>query len=144
MEKENENDEELTPMVDGLSSALAIMILVTTVFMMSSINTTVKVYSQKIKFLQSALELDKGMVFYNEGLSLSDEDYRSISDKVKSQNGKTVFLTGYQKGNQVEKLTYNMLLLKGKLDINDKTFDYSKSKVDFCGGYSSCIKWEVK
>ena len=37
----DENDEELAPMVDGLSGALCIFILITTVFMISGIDTVV-------------------------------------------------------------------------------------------------------
>ncbi|HEC8062469.1 TPA: hypothetical protein R4B11_004702, partial [Salmonella enterica subsp. enterica serovar Potsdam] len=81
MDSESDNDEELTPMVDGLSSALAIMILVTTVFMMSSINTTVEVYSKKIMFVQSKVDFENNIVFYNEGLNISDEEYDTISKR---------------------------------------------------------------
>lgn len=35
--EEHNNDEELAPMVDGLSGALCIFILITTVFMLSGI-----------------------------------------------------------------------------------------------------------
>ncbi|EBJ2068818.1 hypothetical protein DP590_07500 [Salmonella enterica] len=144
MDSESDNDEELTPMVDGLSSALAIMILVTTVFMMSSINTTVEVYSKKIMFVQSKVDFENNIVFYNEGLNISDEEYDTISKRLNSQTGNRVMLTGYQKGNYDEKLTYNLIKFKEKLNLKDKIFDYEKKEKNFCGRESSCIKWEVR
>ncbi|HGG4730369.1 TPA: hypothetical protein ACJGTR_004635 [Salmonella enterica subsp. enterica serovar Hvittingfoss] len=144
MDSESDNDEELTPMVDGLSSALAIMILVTTVFMMSSINTTVEVYSKKIMFVQSKVDFENNIVFYNEGLNISDEEYDTISKRLKSQTGNRVMLTGYQKGNYDDKLTYNLIKFKEKLNLKDKIFDYEKKEKNFCGRESSCIKWEVR
>ncbi|EFS2651463.1 hypothetical protein HX362_004369 [Salmonella enterica] len=144
MDRESDNDEELTPMVDGLSSALAIMILVTTVFMMSSINTTVEIYSKKIMFIQSKVDFEKSMVFYNEGLNISDEVYESISRLLNSQTGHTVLLIGYQKGNNDDKLAYNLIQFKDNLNLKEKVFDYEKKEKNFCGRDSSCIKWEVK
>lgn len=144
LDTESDNDEELTPMVDGLSSALAIMILVTTVFMMSSINTTVEIYSKKIMFIQSKVDFEKNVVFYNEGLNISDEIYEAISKRLNTQEGHTVLLTGYQKGNNDDRLTYNLIKFKDGLNVKNKIFDYEKKGRNFCGRDSSCIKWEVK
>ncbi|EKR1690771.1 hypothetical protein KGW77_002283, partial [Salmonella enterica subsp. diarizonae serovar 6,7,14:k:z50] len=48
--EENNSDEELAPMVDGLSGALCILILVSTVFILSSTDSIVTSDGGALKF----------------------------------------------------------------------------------------------
>lgn len=73
-EDEFNNDDELAPMVDGLSGALCVLILISTVFMISG---TSKAYEEMtgglLKFKDSTVDLNAKVIVFNEGILLNQE-----------------------------------------------------------------------
>ncbi|EAW1721658.1 hypothetical protein AHX05_23425, partial [Salmonella enterica subsp. indica] len=72
--EENSGDEELAPMVDGLSGALCILILVSTVFMLSGTDSIVAADGGALKFRDSFTDLSKNTIYYSGAVSLSSSD----------------------------------------------------------------------
>ncbi|EFB2234142.1 hypothetical protein FIJ19_25590, partial [Escherichia coli] len=91
----DENDEELAPMVDGLSGALCIFILITTVFMISGIDTVVTGTGRAFTSEASKIDINNQVIYFNDVISLSSEQYKIIREKLHSQGGKNLTLDAY-------------------------------------------------
>ncbi|EDW8498257.1 hypothetical protein CRB79_004624 [Salmonella enterica subsp. enterica serovar Enteritidis] len=143
-------DDELAPMVDGLSGALCIFILITTVFMISGIETVVtgtgRIYSAHV----SQVDYSRNIIYFDKILSLSKGDYLLINDSIHRSAKKNIVLEAssrdinnpaalYVKRN----LTYNLLEFKKYIDARNVRVTLKISDEDFCQMQSSCIKWSV-
>lgn len=146
-EDEYSNDEELAPMVDGLSGALCVLILISTVFMISS---TTKIFEEItgsfLQFKDSVLDLDKNMVTFNEGLIMSPDQIDEVSKKINSMDGDSIELHVFMPdeiNNRDKKMVYNILYFKSKIKV-DKKISMKIGTEEICKDNNSCIYWKVK
>ncbi|ACF57216.1 hypothetical protein CC235_24690 [Salmonella enterica subsp. enterica serovar Kentucky] len=142
------SDEELAPMVDGLSGALCIFILVTTVFMIGGIDTVVTGTGLAYTDKETRLDLSNNTVFFSSGLSLSREDYAKISSYINNSVESRVVLTAsssrmfsFDPVKTKRMLTYNLLEFRNGLNLKNKKVILSVSDDDICEIQSSCIRW---
>ncbi|HGS4434508.1 TPA: hypothetical protein ACMDNU_003656 [Vibrio cholerae] len=145
-DEEFNNDEELAPMVDGLSGALCVLILISTVFMISS---TSKVFEEitgsYLQFKDSSVDLDNNIITFNEGLMMNSVQQNEISGKINSLPGEEVVFHVFmpdETNNRNRKMIYNMLYFKSKINV-DKKIKMKIGTKDICNNNSSCIYWEV-
>lgn len=149
MAEEEEDDDGLAPMVDGLSGALCILILVSTVFIVSSTDSVVGVEGGAVAFRDSFVNVGAKTIYYVGGVSLSHNDLYKIREAINSTvvKGKKVELWGAmseQVENHAEKNTYNMLKLYSDLKLpNNIEIKFNKGDLERCGDYRSCIYWSV-
>ncbi len=140
-----EPDAELAPMVDGLSSALCMLILVATVFIIGTIDTSTAVLSESFHFKTSILSTNT--IFYDEAISLPKSDFDKIRKDINGQAGKVLVVTGYQNGeesNLPSKLAYNFAIFQKAIGNIPMEIQYVQSKENICHVKLSCIKWEVQ
>ncbi|EDY0600351.1 hypothetical protein C8387_002801, partial [Salmonella enterica subsp. enterica serovar Oranienburg] len=97
-----ESDENLAPMVDGLSSGLCMLILVATVFMINSIDTTVAVHSEPFRFYKS--QMISNIIYYNDAIDVDPDEFEMIARSINSEEGGEVIVIGYQKDLSLNKL----------------------------------------
>lgn len=145
-DEEFNNDEELAPMVDGLSGALCVLILISTVFMISS---TSKVFEEitgsYLQFKDSSVDLDNNTITFTEGLTMNSVQQNEISGKINSLPGEEVVFHVFmpdETNNRNRKMIYNMLYFKSKINV-DKKIKMKIGTKDICNKNSSCIYWEV-
>ncbi|EEJ0025504.1 hypothetical protein Y657_000329 [Salmonella enterica subsp. enterica] len=144
------DDDELAPMVDGLSGALCILILVSAVFIISSTDAIVGVEGGGVAFSDSFVNFDAKTIYYVGGVSLSHNDLYKVREAIKSTavKGKKVEIWGAisdQIENHAEKNTYNMLKLYSELKLpQDIEIKFNKGDLEQCGDYRSCIYWRVE
>jgi hypothetical protein len=143
--KMGESDEELAPMVDGLSSALCMLILVATVFIIGTIDTSKAALSGSFAF--KASHLSEHAIYYDNAINLSSADLLGLKNEIKSEVGNTLIVTGYQYGDDEEslsKLAYNFALFQNSIGDVSMEIQYVHSKDNICHAKLSCIKWEVR
>ncbi|MDM2845918.1 hypothetical protein OGY83_20125 [Citrobacter sp. Cpo090] len=149
--EEHNNDEELAPMVDGLSGALCIFILITTVFMISGIETVVTGGGRYFTGENTSVNYDQNTIYFEGVISLPKDDYDKVTSKINSSGGDKIifeaFTSDMSEGDSLKakrKLIYNLLEFKKQLNIEDMRITLKVSEVDFCGSATSCIKWRVE
>ncbi|WP_240194551.1 hypothetical protein [Salmonella enterica] len=81
---DDDDDDGLAPMVDGLSGALCILILVSTVFIVSGTDAVVGVEGGKLTFRDSFVNIGDKTIYYVGGVSLSNNDLYKIREAIKS------------------------------------------------------------
>ncbi|SPW33111.1 Uncharacterised protein [Edwardsiella tarda] len=147
---EQTGDEELAPMVDGLSGALCIFILITTVFMISGIDTIVTGIGRAYTGQMSRVNYITNTVYFVGVLSLSKEDYARINDSIRRSTKQNITLeasapgiNGASTASIKRDLTYNLFAFKKYLDVGNMRVTLKISDDDFCQTKSSCIKWSI-
>ncbi|EGS5160190.1 hypothetical protein M0K47_004976 [Escherichia coli] len=145
-EDEFNNDNELAPMVDGLSGALCVLILISTVFMISS---TGKAYEEitggRLKFRDSTVDLNAKVIVFNEGILLNQEQKDAIVENINQTTGSSVSVYSYIPEavvNRKNKMIYNLFYFKTNIQTNKST----KLKIGddkHCPSDKSCLYWEV-
>lgn len=147
---EHTGDEELAPMVDGLSGALCIFILITTVFIISGVDTIVTSIGRTYTGQVSRVDYFSNTIYFVKVLSLSKEEYTRINDSIRHSAKHNITLEASDPGiNGVDTtrvkrdLTYNLLEFKKYLDVSNMRVTLKISDDDFCKTQSSCIKWSV-
>ncbi|HFG5774436.1 TPA: hypothetical protein ACGTF0_004638 [Salmonella enterica] len=149
-EEEEDDDDGLAPMVDGLSGALCILILVSTVFIVSGTDAVVGVEGGKLTFRDSFVNIGDKTIYYVGGVSLSNNDLYKIREAIKSSRikGKKIELWGAiseQIENNTGKNTYNLLKLYSDLKLpRNIEVKFNKGDLARCGDYRSCIYWSVE
>ncbi|EAA9119241.1 hypothetical protein AA148_16565 [Salmonella enterica subsp. enterica serovar Muenchen] len=136
-----ESDENLAPMVDGLSSGLCMLILVATVFMINSIDTTVAVHSEPFRFYKS--QMISNIIYYNDAIDVDPDEFEMIARSINSEEGGEVIVIGYQKDLSLNKLLYNFTVFQNGLGDINKKISYKQAKENICGRDVSCLIWEV-
>ncbi|ENS4526910.1 hypothetical protein ACE09S_004992 [Salmonella enterica] len=136
-----ESDENLAPMVDGLSSGLCMLILVATVFMISSIDTTVAVHSEPFRFYKS--QMINNIIYYNDAIEITPDEFKMIARTINSKGGGRVIISGYQKDQSLNKLLYNFIVFQNGLGDINKKIEYKQAKENICNRDVSCLIWEV-
>ncbi|ELB7320997.1 hypothetical protein M8R55_13525 [Enterobacter hormaechei] len=149
--EEHNNDEELAPMVDGLSGALCIFILITTVFMLSGIETVVTGGGRYFTGENTSINHYKNTIYFENVISLPKEDYDKITSKINSSGKNKIifeaFTSDVTEGDSLKakrRLIYNLLDFKKQLKIENIRVTLKVSETNFCGSASSCIKWSVE
>ncbi|QPR29867.1 hypothetical protein I6G97_14670 [Edwardsiella hoshinae] len=147
---EQTGDEELAPMVDGLSGALCIFILITTVFMISGIDSVVTGIGRAYTGQASRVDYLNNTVYFVSVLSLSQEEYARINDGIRRSTKKNIIIEASDPAinssaaTRVKRdLTYNLLEFKKYLNLNNMRVTLKIANDDFCKTRSSCIKWSV-
>lgn len=149
-EDEEEDDDGLAPMVDGLSGALCILILVSTVFIVSSTDAVVGIEGGGVAFRDSFVNFDVKTIYYVGGVSLSHNDLYKVREVINTTaiKGKKIELWGAMSEkveNHAGKNTYNMLKLYSELKLpKNIEVKFNKGDLERCGSYRSCIYWSVK
>lgn len=145
-EDEFNNDDELAPMVDGLSGALCVLILISTVFMISG---TGKAYEQMtgggINFKGSTVDLNAKIIVFNEGILLNEEQKDAIVEKIDNTPGDSVSVYSYipeAVTNRKNKMIYNLLYFKTNIRAN-KSIKLKIGDEKHCPANKSCLYWEV-
>ncbi|HCL4890642.1 TPA: hypothetical protein N2F16_003594 [Salmonella enterica] len=143
-------DDELAPMVDGLSGALCIFILITTVFMISSIETVVTGIGRTYTGHTSLVDYSRDIVYFDKVLSLSEENYALINERIHQRVNKNITIEASNRDvNNTDNphlkrdLTYNLLEFKKHIDTRSIRVTLKISDDDICQSKSSCIKWSV-
>ncbi|HBA6806838.1 TPA: hypothetical protein J1492_004533 [Escherichia coli] len=149
--EEHSNDEELAPMVDGLSGALCIFILITTVFMISGIDTVVTGGGLYFTGENVSVNYDDNTIYFESVISLPKEDYDKITSKINSNDGNKIIFEAFTSDvteadslNKKRKLIYNLLELKKQLNIENRRITLKVSETNFCNNAKSCIRWSVE
>ena len=146
----DENDEELAPMVDWLSGALCIFILITTVFMISGIDTVVTGTGRAFTSEASKIDINNQVIYFNDVISLSSEQYKIIREKLHSQGGKNLTLDAYTSygtdGDSVrlkKELIYSLLKFKDDINEHDLKITLKISDEKKCTNGVFCIAWSI-
>lgn len=145
MDEENNGDEELAPMVDGLSGALCILILVCTVFMLSSSDLLIESDGGALKIRDAYVDFKKNAIYYNAAVSLSSTDlYQLRKDFIDSGRKKIVLYGAVASSveNFREKNTYNLLKIYADLKLpSNIEVKFKVGDVSLCDKSLSCIYW---
>ncbi|EBP3804815.1 hypothetical protein S303_16910 [Salmonella enterica subsp. enterica] len=143
--EENNSDEELAPMVDGLSGALCILILVSTVFILSSTDSIVTSDGGALKFRDSFTNLSKNTIYYSGAVSLSSSDlYQTRKHLVDSGKKKITLYGAVSKSveNHKAKNMFNLLKIYTDLKLpSDIEVEFKEGDSSACEKSLSCIYW---
>lgn len=149
-EEENSSDEELSPMVDGLSGTLCIIILVSMIFIFSGLKTaSTYINFGQLRFENVKVDLTKRVIYFKGGIQLSERDTKLLENELNSNSTRNIIFHGYINNkitNAKEKNTYNllyMLSLIKKLNI-DKKVTLKEGTSEPCLDWNSCIYWDYK
>lgn len=147
MEEDYEgSDEELAPMVDGLSGTLCIIILVSMVFIFSGLKTanTYINYGQ-LKFENIKLDISKKIIYFKGGIHFTESEIDLLTNEFKNSSRITLYgYTDEKISNNQEKNAYNLLYVSSlikKLDSNKKIV-LKKGTKEYCPDWNSCIYWD--
>ncbi|HBA7909224.1 TPA: hypothetical protein J1Z70_004884, partial [Escherichia coli] len=143
-EDEFNNDDELAPMVDGLSGALCVLILISTVFMISA---TSKAYEEMtgglLKFKDSTVDLNSKVIVFNEGVLLNQEQKDAIIESINKTKGDSVSVYSYMPErvvNRKNKMIYNLFYFKTNIQTN-KSIVLKIGDEKYCPSDKSCLYW---
>lgn len=146
-EEENSSDEELAPMVDGLSGTLCIIILVSMVFIFSGLKTaSTYINFGQIAFENVKIDLTNSVIYFKGGIQLSDSDINLLKNELNNIKSENITFYGYidnKIANAQEKNVYNLLYMASiikKLSISNK-ISFQKGTAESCLGWNSCIYW---
>ncbi|EOV8089979.1 hypothetical protein ACOMXT_003861 [Providencia rettgeri] len=151
MEDDNENsDEELAPMVDGLSGTLCIIILVSMVFIFSGMKTAETYINYgELNFEKIQIDIPNKRLYFKGGIHLSNNDISLIKNEISKNKSNKIIISGYindKVSHSKEKNTYNLLYMASiikNLGI-DKEIVLKKGISEYCPGWNSCIYWDYK
>ncbi|HFL9395714.1 TPA: hypothetical protein ACG5Y7_004000 [Escherichia coli] len=145
-EDEFNNDDELAPMVDGLSGALCVLILISTVFMISG---TSKAYEEMtgglLKFKDSTVDLNAKVIVFNEGVLLNQEQKDAIIESINKTKGDSVSVYSYMPErvvNRKNKMIYNLFYFKTNIQTN-KSIVLKIGDEKYCPSDKPCLYWEM-
>ena len=139
---EENNDDELAPMVDGLSGALCVLILITTVFMISATDTVVTgITKYGFNFKTSIVDLENNMIAFDGGLRLSHHDIYKVREVLHGIDNPTlyIYIPEFIR-NSEQKMVFNLALLNEKLNL-DYPIDMKYGDASGCKEVNSCIYW---
>ncbi|ASQ15839.1 hypothetical protein [Enterobacter cloacae] len=148
--EERNNDDELAPMVDGLSGVLCIFILIITVFTLSGIEAIVSGEGRSFTGGNSFVNYYKNTIYFEGVISLQKDDYDKITSKINSSGKKKIIFEASSselEGRSLKakkKLIYNLFIFQKKLNIEGMRITLKISEADFCDSTESCIKWSVE
>lgn len=144
------SDDELAPMVDGLSGTLCIIILVSMVFIFSGMKSVEQYINySELRFEKIQLDLKNKLLSFKGGIHLSNDETKLLSKEFKDSPGNKIILSGYidkKINGSKEKNTYNLLYVTSLI----KSFGINKEIVlqqgtsEHCPGWNSCIYWDYK
>ncbi|AOV95780.1 hypothetical protein A9798_01675 [Edwardsiella hoshinae] len=141
----NADNEELAPMVDGLSGALCILILVSSVFMLSSSDLLVESDGGAFKIRDSYVEFDKKTIHYEAVVSLSATDLYQLRKHFIDSGKKKIVLYGAVASSVKsfrEKNTYNLLKAYADLKLpSNIEVMFKVGDISLCDKSTSCIYW---
>ncbi|HHR6079663.1 TPA: hypothetical protein ACS7ZY_002041 [Providencia alcalifaciens] len=144
------SDEEMAPMVDGLSGTLCIIILVSMVFIFSGLKTvsTYINYGQ-LKFEKISMDFTKRVIYFKGGIQLSENETNLLANEIRKSQKEDIIFHGYideKINNSKEKNAYNLLYMASlikNLGI-DKKVHLKNGTSEYCPGWNSCIYWDYK
>ena len=138
-----DNDDQLAPMVDGLSGALCLLILVTTIFMVSATDTFVNhMKGYKFNFSDSIYRKEENKIYFNSGINLSHQDLFSIRESIEKLSDPRIYIyipesvKGWK-----EKILFNFMTMKENLNLK-KPLKFSVGSKSECGSGKSCVYWK--
>ncbi|HHR6502907.1 TPA: hypothetical protein ACS8CD_003474 [Providencia alcalifaciens] len=144
------SDEELAPMVDGLSGTLCIIILVSMVFIFSGLKTaSTYINYGELKFEHVEIDISNRVLYFKGGINLSDEKIDLLAKEFNENDKNSIILHGYidkNIKNSQEKNTYNLLYVASTIKNlgRNKKVILKKGTNEICPGWNSCIYWEYK
>ncbi|HHR6189780.1 TPA: hypothetical protein ACS729_003293 [Providencia alcalifaciens] len=90
------SDEELAPMVDGLSGTLCIIILVSMVFIFSGLKTaSTYINYGELKFEHVEIDISNRVLYFKGGINLSDEKIDLLAKEFNENDKNSIILHGY-------------------------------------------------
>ncbi|WMN68755.1 hypothetical protein NI387_02750 [Vibrio parahaemolyticus] len=116
---EENNDDELAPMVDGLSGALCVLILITTVFMLSATDTVMAGFNgYGFKFPYSSINMSERKLTFNGGINISYQDVYLIRKDIESLDETTIYIyiPDYIE-NRNNKMVFNLNEFRKRLNL---------------------------
>lgn len=145
MADESEGDEELAPLVDGLSGALCILVLISTVFLLSSSDLFIESEGEGLKLRDSYVVMNKNTINYYASISLSAADLYQVRKKMIDSKSKKIILYGAMSDaieNGKEKNTYNLLKFYADLKLpSGVEVNFKAGDAALCEESLSCIYW---
>ncbi|MFD1093597.1 hypothetical protein [Providencia vermicola] len=149
-EDENNSEEELAPMVDGLSGTLCIIILVSMVFIFSGMKTAeTYINYRELNFEKKQIDLPNKRLYFKGGIHLSNDEISLLKEETTKVNSNKIIISGYVNNkisHSKEKNTYNLLYISStlkNLGIN-KEIVLKQGTSEYCPGWNSCIYWDYK
>lgn len=143
---DDNEDDGLGPMVDCLSGALCVIVLVVIVFIMSSIDTLFA--SQGLRFAPSVLDSKKKVVYYVAGVELSAfETFKIKKDIESTPLDKRVVIYGASRDvikSGMKKNIYNTFTFRDGLNLKRDVDISLNGDVSVCNEFNSCIYWRVE
>ncbi|WP_404462119.1 hypothetical protein [Providencia rettgeri] len=144
------SDEELAPMVDGLSGTLCIIILVSMVFIFSGMKSVISYINyEKLNFESVHIDIKKRVIYFKGGINLQEDNAKILIEEFRNSIGDKIILKGYvdnkiseSKDKNIYNLIYIASLIKN-LELN-KTILFEKGMSEYCSGWNSCIYWDYK
>ncbi|HDN2511594.1 TPA: hypothetical protein RG647_RS18380 [Providencia rettgeri] len=150
-EQEDDNsDEELAPMVDGLSGTLCIIILVSMVFIFSALKTaSTYINYGYLNFESVKIDMQKKVIYFKGGISLSVDEITLLKNEFNQSRGEKIIFNGYVNNiikNSQEKNAYNLLYMSSlvKKIGSNKEVVLQQGNDEYCPEWNSCIYWDYK
>ncbi|MCG9536394.1 hypothetical protein [Providencia huaxiensis] len=151
MEEDDDNsDEELAPMVDGLSGTLCIIILVSMVFIFSGMKAAeTHINYGQLNFEKIKMDIPNKRLFFKGGIHLSNNEISLIKKEIIKNESNKIIISGYindKVSHSREKNTYNLLYMASlikNMGIN-KEIVLKQGTSEHCPGWNSCIYWGYK
>ena len=147
---DDSSDEELAPMVDGLSGTLCIIILVSMVFIFSGMTTAdTYIHYGELNFEKTKIDLPNKRIYFKGGIHLSKSEIPLIKQEIIKKKYKKIIINGYindKVSHSKEKNIYNLLYMASlikNLGIN-KEVVLKQGTSEHCPGWNSCIYWDYK
>ncbi|RPH29643.1 hypothetical protein EHN07_05430 [Buttiauxella warmboldiae] len=145
-DSEHEMDELLAPMVDGLSGALCLLVLVATVFMVSALNKIYKGYIEQ-QFKGSVVLINEKNIYFWGLISLTEIDLIKINKVPKSVSGKKLVFRIYidrRTKNYKQVYTSNVIRLNQLIGSGSETISFKEGTEVGCGSPKNCVYWEYE
>lgn len=147
---DDSSDEELAPMVDGLSGTLCIIILVSIVFIFSGMKTAeTYIHYGELNFEKTKIDIPNKRIYFKGGIHLSKSEIPLIKQEIIKNKSKKIIINGYindKVSHSKEKNIYNLLYIASlikNLGIN-KEVVLKQGTSEHCPGWNSCIYWDYK
>ncbi|HBO21409.1 MULTISPECIES: hypothetical protein [unclassified Providencia] len=147
---DDSSDEELAPMVDGLSGTLCIIILVSMVFIFSGMKTAETYINYgELRFEETQIDLQKKRIYFKGGIHLSNSEISLLNNEIIKSKNEKIIISSYindRISHSKEKSTYNLLYMASlikNLGIN-KEVVLKQGTSEYCPGWNSCIYWDYK
>lgn len=144
------SDEELAPMVDGLSGTLCIIILVSMVFIFSGLKTaSTYINYGELRFENVKIDIPSQVLYFKGGINLSEEQINMLAEEFAKSSKIEIIFYGYideKIKNSQEKNAYNLLYMASVIKNigSNKKVVLKKGTNEYCQKWNSCIYWEYK